>query len=680
MAQRDELIEAMNTAVSTGGIEKGSSAWNEMYEDILDVNQAIEESLTNTVKLNNEIRQLNWDKFDYLEDRLSDINDEAEFFIKLLSGEDMYDDYGMLNERGWANAAMVASKYNDTLMKAQRYEEELLEIEQDLAEDPYNKDLIERKEELTQAYRDAIEAAEDEKQAMKSLVEEGINRNLQALQDLIDEYKEAMDAAKSLYDWQKSVSDQTETIANLQKQLTAYEGDDSEEARKRRQELSNQLEDAEQALEESQWDHYISETNDMLTELYDNYEETLNARLDNIDLLMQDMIGEINDAKTEVAAGLQEVSDDYGYTTTNFESFLDSDFSGNLVSKFEDGEFASDMDSAASSLTAIETSVSGITEKILTAQDTYYNGVIDAIKEGNDFTLQVNDDGTITKVSNSSSSSDSSAPTTSGSSGSSSNVGTSASGGTWKQNDTGWWYEYADGSYESNGFRNIDGKDYYFDENGYMKADEFVQGKWLDHSGEASGEYQWTKDGDNWQYENNDGSKIKGNWAIIDGEWYYFDEDGHMVTGTAKIGGKSYTFGSDGKWLGYAKGSKKIPYDQMAWTQEQGSELIYRSSDGAILTPLGKDDMVFTHDMSQRLWSMASGEMPTGIAMTSRPNVNGTPQNVSLDNEINIVLPNVENYEDFKIALKNDAEMERFWQEITIGQAMGNNSLKKFAI
>ena len=149
-AQRDELIEAMNTAVSVGGIEKGSSAWNEMYEDILDVNQAIEESLTNTVKLNNEIRQLNWDKFDYLEERLGDINDEAEFFIKLLSGEDMYDDQGLFNDRGWANAAMVASKYNDTLLKAQRYKAELTEIEQDLADDPYNKDLIEREEELTQ--------------------------------------------------------------------------------------------------------------------------------------------------------------------------------------------------------------------------------------------------------------------------------------------------------------------------------------------------------------------------------------------------------------------------------------------------------------------------------------------------------------------------------------------------
>lgn len=502
-----------------------------------------------------------------------------------------------------------------------------------------------------------------------------INRNLSALQELIDEYKETMQAAKDLYDWQTSVADQTKTISDLNKQLAAYEGDDSEEARKRRQELQNQLEDAEESLEESQWDHYISETNDMLSELYDSYEETLNSRLDNIDLLMQDMIDEINDAKTQVAGGLSEVSDMYGYTTTNFQDYLSGDFGGDLVSKFEDGKFSSAVDS----LTAIENSVSGISDKILAAQDTYYNGVIDAIKEGNDFTLQVNDDGTITKISGSSGTSGSgNSDPTSGSSGSGS-VGTTASGGTWKQNDKGWWYEYSDGSYESNGFRNIDGKDYYFDENGYMKADEFVQGKWFDHSGEASGEYQWTKDGNNWQYENNDGSKVKGNWAIIDGKWYYFDDDGNMVTGQVTIGGKSYSFGSDGSWLGYAKGSKKIPYNQIAQTQENGSELIWKTQTGALLTPLDKGDMVFTNEMSQRLWDIAKGNIPTGITMSQIPS-GGMAQNVNLDNEINIVLPNVENYEDFKIALKNDAEMERFWQEITIGQAMGNNSLRKYAI
>lgn len=412
----------------------------------------------------------------------------------------------------------------------------------------------------------------------------------------------------------------------------------------------------------------------MLSELYDSYEETLNSRLDNIDLLMQDMIGEINSAKTDVSDGLNEVANMYGYSTTNFQDFMSGSYSDDLVSKFENGEFSTAVDS----LTAIENSVSGITDKILAAQDTYYNGVIDAITEGNDYSLQVNDDGTITKISGSSGTSGSgnSAPTSSGS-----GAGNSDGGGTWQQDGQKWWYQYSDGSYAQNGFKNIDNKQYYFDENGYMISDQFVQGKWLDHNGEASGEYQWKEDGSDWTYENNDGSTIKNAWAAIDGEWYYFDENGHMVTGKYSIAGKSYSFGTNGKWLGYANGIKNVPSNQLAFTQEEGQELIFSSASGAILTPLGKGDKVFTAEMTDRLWDFAQGNLPDNISKMEKPNiVSSNMNNITANNAISIELPNVTNYDEFKSALKRDGDMEKFWQEITIGKAMGNNSLKKHSI
>ena len=55
----------------------------------------------------------------------------------------------------------------------------------------------------------------------------------------------------------------------------------------------------------------------------------------------------------------------------------------------------------------------------------------------------------------------------------------------------------------------------------------------------------------------------------------------------------------------YEKGSSHISRKQLAWTQENGNEMIYRASDGAMLTPLNVGDKVFTNEMSQRLWEMA---------------------------------------------------------------------------
>lgn len=52
----------------------------------------------------------------------------------------------------------------------------------------------------------------------------------------------------------------------------------------------------------------------------------------------------------------------------------------------------------------------------------------------------------------------------------------------------------------------------------------------------------------------------------------------------------------------YANGSKNISKNQVAWTQENGSEIIIRKSDGAILTPLYSGDSVIPNNLSNNLY------------------------------------------------------------------------------
>lgn len=66
-----------------------------------------------------------------------------------------------------------------------------------------------------------------------------------------------------------------------------------------------------------------------------------------------------------------------------------------------------------------------------------------------------------------------------------------------------------------------------------------------------------------------------------------------------------------------ASGSKKINKDQLAITNEEGWEAIYRKSDGAILTPLNVGDKVFTNEMSENLWKLAQGNT-LGTEMMSK--------------------------------------------------------------
>ena len=51
-----------------------------------------------------------------------------------------------------------------------------------------------------------------------------------------------------------------------------------------------------------------------------------------------------------------------------------------------------------------------------------------------------------------------------------------------------------------------------------------------------------------------------------------------------------------------AKGSKRIAQNELAWTQENGPELIVSPTSGAILTPLQKGDMVLPADKTSNMW------------------------------------------------------------------------------
>lgn len=686
--EREELIKSLNNAVDSGRIKKGSEAWYEMYLAIQDVNKAIEESMTNTVKLNNEIRQLAWDRFDWIEDRMNDFAEEADFLIGLLQGEETFDDRGNFNNRGYANAALIGAKYDDALAEAQRYADAIKEIDKDLAteEGKYDKNLIERKEELVSAYRSAIEAAEDEKQAMKSLVEEGVKKHLEYLSKLIDKYKDALSTMKSTYEYAKNINDQTKNISNLEKQLAAYQGDTSEETRKKRQELQNQLNSAQQQLEETQWDKYISETGEMLDNLYNDYETYLNDKLSSVAELMTSMIDMINqgtytvpgavtlgmssiiaqlsgngsiatavgDTTISIKDGMDEIKNEYGLTTQKFEDFGNTaNGTKDILSAWSNGKYTNES-TFVSKLDEVKNKFSEVT-----------NGAADTIKKA------IIENSVDIDKSNASKGFGKVEPQTGGSGGGttpnnpgggeqalpSSSLDALSDGGYWKGSDeTGWWWQWGNGTYAQNEFVN----GYWLDENG-----------WYDSTWDGS---KWKSDSKGWWFEYPDGTYPKGQWLKINGDWYYFDEDGYMVTGKHSVG----TFASDGKWLGYATGSKKVPTNQLAWTQEEGQELIYRTTDGALLTPLGQGDMVFTNDMTQRLWEIASGQIPIG-GNIEVPIIGGgtTAGNVTANNSITIELPNVQNYDDFKREMKQDTELEKFWQEITIGQMMGNARLKK---
>ena len=289
-----DLEKAMTDAIDSGEIKEGSEAWYEMQDAMLSVKGEIQNATVELINYGKAMRQIEWDRFDRVRDSVAALTEEADFLINLMESSELFSDNGQPTGTGNAQIGLHTVNYDVYMDQADKYADEIKSLNEEINRDAYDTKLIDRRNELLKLQRESILAAEQEKAAVKDLVEQGIGKELDALSELINRYQDSLDEAKDLYDYQKNIESQTKEIASLQKQLSAYSGDDSEENRARMQRLQVDLSDALDQLEETQYDRYISDQKKLLNDLYDDYERVLNQRLDDIDLLMREMIDHTN--------------------------------------------------------------------------------------------------------------------------------------------------------------------------------------------------------------------------------------------------------------------------------------------------------------------------------------------------------------------------------------------------
>lgn len=622
-AEKTALLAELQNGVSSGTIVKESEAWYEMISDIDGVTESIAQANTQLIEYSNNIRDIKWEVFDLIQDRISKVADEADFLINLID-EHLYSDVGQLTDRGMTVMGMHGQNYNVYMAQSARYADEILKLNKQIAEDPYNQDLIKRREELLDLQRDSILAAEGEKDAIKDMVEEGINLELESMKKLIDTYTEALDSQKDLYDYQKKTAKQTKEIASLQKQLAAYQGDDSEENRARVQKIQTQLAEAQEELQESQYDKMVDDQKTMLDEFYDEYSALLNSRLDDVDTLVQEMIVVLNDNAVAISDTLTAETQNVGYTLTEeMRSIWDK----NAVDTANALQFVTDgiLDNTTTVNTTLNTINTNIANMI---------SILNARAKTDVKAAQTSTAAKSTQANAKPSASSSSKSSTT------SKASTSSS--------------------SSSGSKRTDAENY-----GVALA------IW-------NGNYGWGNGLDRKKR-----LEAKGfNYATIQSIISKMDKDGYVHRGTWP--GKYYGIRdlAPYHYNKFAIGAKRIYEDQLAWTQEYGKEYIISPTSGAVLTPLSKGDSVLNANASKNLWNMANtpGDFIKDVLGVdyNAPNSSGG-NGVYTQNFESVVftMPNVKNYDEMLRQMQRDRNFERLIKAMSIDIMDGKSSLNK---
>lgn len=629
-------------AVQNGDITKGTQEYYEMKDSVDQVANSLAEAENKVFELQASIRDLKWEQFDQLQDSISRITSESDFLIDLMSHKDMFDDDGKMTEQGLATLGLHGVNYNTYMAQADKYKEEMLRISEELAKDPYNQKLIDRKNELVDAQQKSILSAENEKDAMKDLIKDGIENELDSLQDLIDKYLDAIQAQKDLYDYQKKIREKTEEIASLQKQLASLQGDNSEENKAKLQELKNSLKDAQEDLEDTQYEKFISDQKELLDNLKNEYEEILNKRLDNIDGLLSDMISEINSNASQISDTLKTEAASVGYDlSTEMQNVWNATNNVNGVIAAYDSNFSSTMTGVSSAIddiykrqqemiNAIDSMAGKLVQKVQEETEDPVVGELEEVKQkpNKNNVAEGNPTPDPPKVSDKDSIKDA--------------VLVDPDEPKKKPNKT---------------------------KTGNNKAEVG------DKVTYASGVY----------HAASDGSGRTGNYYL-----------GKKVKITRINKGSKYPYcidASDGTELGwvklsqlkgYASGSKSIPSDQYGWTQELGTESLIRKRDGAIVTPFERGDMVLDADATKNLWDMMND--PSGFINGTMPDISQTISrkdrlqqgNTTYNQKIEFSFPNVQNYSDFMRKAQRDRKFEKMICDMTTERMVGGSSLRKY--
>lgn len=361
--ERNALMNALNSAVGSGKIEKYSEDWYDMQSSIDSVTSSILDAEKALIEYDNAIRQIKWDAFDRTRDDVENLISETEFLVELLKDKGITDDNGNTTAEGKAAQALLVQKYQLYLNQAQKYKDEILKIDEELANNPYDKELLDRKQDLIDKQQEAIKSSISEKDAIKDLINDGYNDLLDALQKVIDKQKESLNAEKSLHDYQRTVAEQANTVAQLQKRLLALQGDNSESGQSQRQTINSELKDAQDQLEETEYEQYIEDQTKMLDDLVSQAEEWINTRLDNLDGLIQQIIDDSNTHSGEIKDTITNTANEFGINLSDgMKSIWETNtnnINNNITSVFND--FGTKFDNT---MTTLNNVVSGIESKV----------------------------------------------------------------------------------------------------------------------------------------------------------------------------------------------------------------------------------------------------------------------------------------------------------------------------
>lgn len=651
------LVKAeFDKLIKSGMIKKGSDQYNEWTQKLNEMQQSIINARTEAAKLAETLREIRWDGWNTVNTKLENTQEHLSDVIDMIDDLDSFDDDGIITENGITKLGLYAIQLENAKKQTAQYDTALNNLKRELdagliTQDKYNEELADYKDKQ----RDAQKVSKSARDAILSLVKEGINAAIDAYSELIDKRKEALQDNSDYRSHTRQVEDYEKQLADIQKQINSYNASGSREDLAKVKDLESQKADIKKKYTEYLEDYQTNKQLDALQKEYDDFKEKqedkikeLETSLDSQEKTIKDSLSIVKGDYTKVYDELGKLADIYGQKLTDtlmkpwenaknaYQQYTNAikdvtKFSGSGTVDKTRYSLAKN----SSGQTTVVDNGTGQTKKNWTkiGKDWYLSdgsGIVIGNKWNKDNNKWYHTDTNGKMQSNQ-----------------------------WIKDKGKWYYLNKDGSMAT-GWQTIGGKKYYLDYSGAMKTGFFQtkkgisyadktgavksggfftvdgkryyanaegvnksgwikdDGKWYYADGKKMGEIVtgWRKVNNEWYYLNKDGSMKSSEWVNDKGKWYYLQAGGAMAKNAYVKDWKSnlyYWVNGSGEWeqkwntsspnlkkykLAYAKGTNN---SAPGWKtiDEEGTELI-RTAKGDLFYSKG-GDTIFTNEMTKKL-------------------------------------------------------------------------------
>ena len=313
------------------GISPGSSEYQDKTKELTQLDKDILSTAKNTAELRQQMAQLRWDQYDKAIDKLDRITTDCENIQGMMDSDTFMSDDGSLTTNGLTNIALENQSIQTNQRKIATWKQDLADLQK-----MYDNHYITEEQFLSQSKQitsNINSAAKDIYSSQQNLIDIYINqitKENEYLQDNISKRKEALEAKKDYYDYDKTIKNKTKDINVLKAQIAALEGTTNAVAKAKLEQLKADLADKQDDLNDTKYDHKI----DMESKGYDNLADQSDKALDsatqavktNADMqksIISNMLNEVKANYKDVYSNITDIVKESGaQISTEFNKLL----------------------------------------------------------------------------------------------------------------------------------------------------------------------------------------------------------------------------------------------------------------------------------------------------------------------------------------------------------------------